>query len=96
MILYHLTPKRNVPSIKKLGLLLPKSGRPRIWCCKSELILATLAEHIAQHHRVTVDDLTEIAFEHSAASVTVCHGNWYGFCLIYEPVPPDKIIWIGV
>lgn len=94
MRLFHATPLRNLPSIQRLGILLPHRKPKRIWATTSELVLCTLVEHIATHHGVTPDDMGTVIFEAVPDDVYKCAGKWYGFALLYSPVPPEKIIQI--
>jgi len=90
MILYHVTPTKNVEGIMREGLLpsRAKGGRQAVWAAKrAKLAWAIL--HVSQHQQCSLDQLTvliiHVPWEWCRKSGRL--GVWY----IPFTVPPERV-----
>ena len=89
MLLRHSTPRRNLPSIVKAGLLCSKSQgkKPVVWLhSPSRTGWAVL--HTVKRHKGGVDDVVTLEIDVPRAWLKK-HGRCTWYCI--RDIPPDRI-----
>lgn len=94
ILLSHVTPNRNLPGIKLLGILPEFARTPKrcVWLCSQTrvkgAVLAVMARHRAELQEISVIEVSiprRWVIRHS-----VVDGSWS--CL--TPIPPENFRWI--
>lgn len=87
--LLHLTPSKNITSIRKRGLVRNKG---RIWLMSATRLDFALIRHIAQHQEVAPYELVTCVVKlPSEYRLTECAGKFEGFYIAYEDIPPQYV-----
>lgn len=92
MIVYHLTPRRNVQAIVRCGLIVPLKKKGRIWFATSKLRLASMMDHIAKHQNCKIRDMSCLILEVPPRELVKFGGKRIGIAVSYNDIDPSKIV----
>lgn len=88
MILYHTTPRRNLPSIYRNGL---RMNRGVIWL-HDKKATAWAVKHLAKHHKVGAFRMVTFPVRVDPGVVVKAGGKPSGKYLCFSDIPPECIV----